>query len=71
MSKPESELEASYDRVAARYAEEFFDELNRKPLDCEVLAEFAESVRGLGQVCEIGCGPGHVARYLALQADEV
>jgi SAM-dependent methyltransferase len=64
MSEPQSEIEASYDRVAARYAEEFFAELNRKPFDCDVLSEFAESVRGLGQVCEVGCGPGQIARYL-------
>src|SRR5256885_1550256 len=64
MNKPRSEIEASYDRVAARYAEEFFAELNRKPFDRGVLAAFAEDVRGLGQVCEVGCGPGQIARYL-------
>ena len=62
--EPQSEIETSYDRVAEHYATEFFGELERKPFDRELLSEFAESVRGLGQVCEIGCGPGQIARYL-------
>jgi SAM-dependent methyltransferase len=64
MKKPESELEASYDRIAAHYAEEYFKELERKPFDLEMLNDFALSVRAMGRVCEIGCGPGQVARYL-------
>ncbi len=57
-------LETSYDRVAQRYAQEYFEELNRKPYDRDLLDSFAESVRGRGAVCEIGCGPGQIARYL-------
>jgi len=64
MSKPQSELEASYDRVAEHYADEFFGELERKPFDREVLNEFAKNARNLGAVCEIGCGPRQIARYL-------
>jgi ubiquinone/menaquinone biosynthesis C-methylase UbiE len=64
MSEPQSELEASYDRIAAHYAEEFFAEFKRKPFDCEVLEAFAESMRALGQVCEVGCGPGQISRFL-------
>jgi ubiquinone/menaquinone biosynthesis C-methylase UbiE len=64
MNKSKSELEASYDRVADKYADEFFNELERKPFDRELLEAFAESVRARGEVCEIGCGPGHIARYL-------
>jgi SAM-dependent methyltransferase len=44
--------------------EEFFEELKRKPFDRELLDQFAESVRDGGRVCEIGCGPGQIARYL-------
>ena len=40
--RPPSELEASYDRVSARYAEEFYRELARKPFDRELLDEFAD-----------------------------
>jgi SAM-dependent methyltransferase len=64
MNELPSELKASYDRVAERYTEEYFEELKHKPFDRKLLDEFAENVRGLGQVCEIGCGPGQIARYL-------
>ena len=62
MSK--SDLQVGYDRVAEHYATEFFEELRRKPFDCQLLDEFANSVKGAGDVCELGCGPGQVARYL-------
>lgn len=57
-------LQASYDRVADEYAARFFDELDHKPLDRALLDCFAEQVRGLGTVGDVGCGPGQVARYL-------
>jgi SAM-dependent methyltransferase len=57
-------LQAGYDRVAEHYATELFEELKRKPFDCQLLNQFAESVSGAGVVCELGCGPGQVARYL-------
>src|SRR6266850_2272417 len=59
-----SDLQSGYDPVAEHYATEFFDELKRKPFDCELLNGFANSIRGKGLVCEIGCGPGQIARYL-------
>ncbi|WP_433623932.1 class I SAM-dependent methyltransferase [Nocardia sp. CA-120079] len=54
----------SYDLVAERYADELGDELRGKPLDRGILAVFAELTNG-GVVADIGCGPGHVAAYLA------
>ena len=54
----------TYDRVARKYADAFNDELTRKPFDRELLDRFSDDVRPLGLVCDIGCGPGHVARYL-------
>ena len=54
----------SYDRVADEYARRIFDELQHKPLDRQLLDRFAASVRDVGPACDIGCGPGHVARYL-------
>ncbi|MEO6259630.1 MAG: methyltransferase domain-containing protein [Thermoanaerobaculia bacterium] len=60
---PES-VRASYDSVAAAYAEQLSSELEHKPLDRHLLNRFAEEVRDRGAVCDIGCGPGHVARYL-------
>jgi len=59
------DLAGTYDQVARPYAEQFFDELDRKPFDRALLDRFAARVRGLGRVCGAGCGPGHVGRYLA------
>lgn len=55
---------ASYDRVADEYARLIADELKDKPLDREVLDRFAAKVADKGRVCDLGCGPGQVARYL-------
>jgi len=64
MNLPKSDLQAGYDCVAEHYATEFFEELKRKPFDCQLLDQFAETVRRAGTVCELGCGPGQVGRYL-------
>jgi ubiquinone/menaquinone biosynthesis C-methylase UbiE len=54
----------SYDCIADEYARRIADELRHKPLDRELLDRFAQEMRGQGEVCDMGCGPGHVARYL-------
>ena len=54
----------SYDSAAEAYAHHLASELDRKPLDRHLLNRFAEEARGRGLVADIGCGPGHVARYL-------
>lgn len=54
-----------YDRIAAEYAHRLFHELDNKPKDRELLLRFAADVRNHGDVCDLGCGPGHVARFLA------
>ncbi len=56
--------QASYDRVADEYVRRLCDELRHKPLDRQLLDRFAASVRDIGPACELGCGPGHVTRYL-------
>jgi SAM-dependent methyltransferase len=60
----------SYDRVAERYAAEVGGELAHKPLDRALLDVFAELTAG-GTVVDAGCGPGHVAAYLAARGAEV
>ncbi len=57
-------IRESYDRLADEYARRIFNELQHKPLDRELLDRFAAKVAGSGEVCDIGCGPGQVARYL-------
>lgn len=61
----------SYDRVAARYATEIASELAGKPFDRAFLDRFADAVRELGRVVEVGCGPAHVAAYLATRRVDV
>jgi SAM-dependent methyltransferase len=56
--------QTSYDQVADEYVRRIFDELKHKPLDRQLLDRFAASVRDVGPACDMGCGPGHVARYL-------
>jgi SAM-dependent methyltransferase/ribosomal protein S18 acetylase RimI-like enzyme len=62
--QPVDSLRSSYDRVADEYALRFFNELEHKPLERELLDRFADIVKGLGAACDLGCGPGHVTRYL-------
>jgi SAM-dependent methyltransferase len=65
------ELRDSYDRVAEAYAEHFRDELKEKPFDRKMLDWLAERVGGSGVICDVGCGPGQVARYLREGGAEV
>ena len=58
------DIRDSYDSAAEAYAEHLATELDRKPLDRHLLNRFAEEARGRGPVADLGCGPGHVARYL-------
>ncbi len=62
MSTDDDRTRTSYDRVAAEYARRLDDELEHKPLERRLLAEFAASVEG--RIGDVGCGPGHVAAYL-------
>jgi ubiquinone/menaquinone biosynthesis C-methylase UbiE len=57
-------IRENYDRLAAEYTAHISDELQHKPLDCQLLLRFAEMTRGNGEVCDMACGPGHVARFL-------
>ncbi len=57
-------IRENYDIVADEYARRIFDELCNKPFDRAQLDRFAATVVGRGQVCDMGCGPGHIARYL-------
>ena len=62
--KGQGEIQRSYDIVADEYARRIYQELQEKPFDREILDRLAGRVRGAGRVYDLGCGPGHVARYL-------
>jgi ubiquinone/menaquinone biosynthesis C-methylase UbiE len=64
MDDPTNSIRESYDRLAEEYARRIADELQHKPLDRELLDRFAQQTKRRGEVCDMGCGPGHVARYL-------
>jgi ubiquinone/menaquinone biosynthesis C-methylase UbiE len=57
-------IRRSYDSVAGDYTARLANELEGKPLDLAWLDRFAARLQGAGFVCDLGCGPGHVARYL-------
>lgn len=59
-----NDTQIGYDRVADKYAERFVNELDYKPFDRHLLAMVAELVTDKGTVCDIGCGPGQIARFL-------
>lgn len=58
------DLQRSYDRVAEDYAAEFRDELSKKPFDRKLLDWLIEKVGDQRAICDMGCGPGQIARYL-------
>ena len=59
MARPQSkeQIRNCYDRLASQYALNMFNELEGKPIDRELLDDFAERLRGKGTVCDVGCGP--------------
>ncbi len=59
-----SDTEHGYSQVADEYAEKLFGELAYKPLDRELLDRLISEVGSLGPICDLGCGPGQIARYL-------
>jgi SAM-dependent methyltransferase len=58
------DLADSYDRLAGEYVTRRFNELDDKPFDRDLLDRLARRVRLTGPVLDLGCGPGHVTRYL-------
>jgi ubiquinone/menaquinone biosynthesis C-methylase UbiE len=50
--------------VAQQYADQFGDEMSSKPFDRKMLDWLIEKTAGLGTLCDLGCGPGQIARYL-------
>jgi ubiquinone/menaquinone biosynthesis C-methylase UbiE len=58
-------IRRAYDGLADEYARHLFNELRDKPLDRKMLDRFAQQVCERGKVCDLGCGPGQVARYLS------
>ena len=64
-SEQSEQVRRAYDKIAAAYGEHFADELRHKPQDRQLLRRFALSLPQQGRVLDLGCGPGHIAAYLA------
>jgi SAM-dependent methyltransferase len=62
---------SSYDAVAEEYVRHISDELDYRPRERDLLARFARQCGGLGFICDLGCGPGHIADYVCRFNPEV
>lgn len=67
MKKFVQDTQDGYDAVSHEYAERFKDEMDDKPFDRDCLDRLAREVGDLGPICDLGCGPGQIARYLYRQ----
>lgn len=64
-SKTENKnVRVNYDILAENYAEQFRDEMDKKPFDRKMLDWLMEKVGDSGIICDLGCGPGQIAGYL-------
>jgi ubiquinone/menaquinone biosynthesis C-methylase UbiE len=64
-------ISAAYDAVADEYVDTFGADLGQLELDRGLLDDLAVQCAGRGAVLDLGCGPGHVGRYLSARAVEV
>ena len=58
-------VRSSYDRVADNYVAMGMGDLSGTPWLRSALTAFAEAVRDLGPVLDVGCGPGTVTAFLS------
>lgn len=58
------QIRDSYDRMAEAYAEAIYRELEGKPFDRAWLDRLGSEAGQPGPICDLGCGPGQIARYL-------
>lgn len=70
-SQTKKDLQSSYDLVAEDYAAEFCGEMGKKPFDRKMLDWLMEKAGASSLICDVGCGPGQVARYLRDQGASV
>jgi SAM-dependent methyltransferase len=58
------EVVEAWDAVAGEYARKYQDEILMKPVVGEFLREFIAELPKDALICDMGCGPGQVARFL-------
>jgi uncharacterized protein len=64
LARRDARVQETYDTVATSYAEHVAGELVHKPFDRWLLGRLADLAGGT-PVVDVGCGPGHVTRFLA------
>lgn len=64
MKQDLNKIERMYDRIAKEYSDTFSGEHEKKPKDREILQRFAREFGGRIPIWDIGCGPGHTAKFL-------
>lgn len=70
MNTPKT-IVSSYDSLSEEYEARIADELEGKPLDRDLLRRLGEFAGPRGPICDLGCGPGHVAGFLANYAADL
>ena len=55
----------SFNLAAEKYFEDFKDEMKQKEYDRAFLDEFSSHFDSKSIVCDVGCGPGHITRYVS------
>ncbi len=58
------ETRRSFNLAAERYYKLFKNEMKEKAYDQVLLDKFAGSFESESIICDVGCGPGHITRYL-------
>lgn len=53
----------SYDALAGEYTAHIASELDHRPQERDLLRRFATRYRDQGLICDLGCGPGHIAGF--------
>ncbi len=54
----------SFNLAAEKYYELFKDEMEQKEYDRMLLDRFASNFDSRSTICDVGCGPGHITKYL-------
>jgi SAM-dependent methyltransferase len=66
------DVEKGYDSTSVAQAEATIDSLNQDPFDRQILEMFASKLAPCsGLLCDLGCGPGQVARFFHDQGYQV
>jgi ubiquinone/menaquinone biosynthesis C-methylase UbiE len=58
------ETRKSFNLAAEKYFKLFKDEMKQKEYDRVLLDKFVNDFDSKSVICDVGCGPGHVTRYL-------